>query len=150
MYFGQIIAGIPGPSKKDMTLPALQEIIRNAVSMRRQRDSEEIADTLLEASHLIQRVLETCLDDQSTSRSNSSDWMREVSGYVPKLKEWDFTYGTLDCAIQLARAFSPSSLSPGLQRAIQRLVFDDSSDQYFRWQAVSNMNLVLSLAYRLI
>ena len=145
MYFDQIIAEIPGPRKRDLTLPALQEITRKAVSLRRQRGPEEIAHTLIEASQLIQKVLETRLDDQITPRNSKSDWIRRVSGQVPKLGDWDFTYGTLDCAIQLSRAFGPGSLNPGLQDTIARLAFN-SSDEYFRWKAVSNMNLVMSLA----
>lgn len=151
LYFDQIIAEIPGPRKRDLTLPALQEITRNTVSMRGQHNSDEIAVALLEAAQLITKVLETRFDDQVRPRNNRLDWIRKVSGHVPKLKEWDFTYGTLDCAIQLARAFgpstvSPSTASPGLQQTIQRLVFD-SSDQHFRWKAVGNMNLVVSLAW---
>ena len=147
LYFDQIIAGIPGPRKRDLTLPALQEIARNTVSVRRQHDFNEMTDSsLAEASQLIEKVLETRFDDQVRPRNNRLDWIRRVSGHVPKLKEWDFTYGTLDCAIQLARAFGPSTVSPKLRQTIQRLVFD-SSDQHFRWKAVSKVNLVVSLAW---
>ncbi|KAL8796524.1 MAG: hypothetical protein Q9195_001198 [Heterodermia aff. obscurata] len=135
-YFDQIIAEIPGPRKRDLTLPALQEITRNTVSMRRQPDSDKITEALLEASQLIQKVLETRLDDQIKPRIDRLDWIYRVSGRVPQLRNWDFTYGTLDCAIQLARAFGPSTVSPGLQQTIQRLVFE-SSDEYFRWKGVS-------------
>ena len=146
-YFDQIIAEIPGPRKKDLTLPALQEITRNTVSMRGQNCSEEITDALLEASQLVQKVLETRFDDQIKPRNHRLDWIWRVSGQVPKLKNWDFTYGTLDCAIQLARAFGPSTVSLGLQQTIQRLVFE-SSDEYFRWKAVSTMRLVIPPAHK--
>ena len=149
VYFDQIIAEIPGP-KRDLTLPALQEATRNSISIRRQHDSNRTTDGLLEISQLIQKVLETLLDDQNMSRNNTLNLISKLPGHVPELKKLDFTYGTLDCAIQLARAFGPTSVSAGLQQTIQRLVFDcsDGSDQYFRWKAVSSMNLVLSLAYK--
>ena len=145
MYVDQIISEIPGP-RRDLTLPALQEVTRNTVSMRRQHGSKETADALLEASQLIQKVLETRLDDRIGSRNNEADWIRKISRRVPKLKGCDFKYGTLECAIQLAQAFGPNTVSQGLQQTIQRLIISPS-EQYFRWKAVSIMSLVVSLAY---
>ena len=115
--------------------------------MRRQHGSNEIAGALLETSQLIQKVLETRLDDQVTPRNHRLDWIRRVSRHVPKLGNWDFTYGTLDCAIQLARAFGASTVSPGLRQTVQKRVFE-SPDQDFRWKAVRTMNLVMPLAHQ--
>lgn len=142
IWIDQIIAEIPGPRRKDwITLPGLQEITRNTVSAHLQQDSNSLNDPLVEASQLIRKALETRLDDSPASQNNRFDWILRVSRLVPKLNKWYFTYGLLDCAIQLGRTFGPRMVVLDLQQTLHRLAFE-SIEEHFRWKAVSHVDMI--------
>ncbi|KAG7005145.1 hypothetical protein G7Y79_00021g050120 [Physcia stellaris] len=137
VYFDQIIAGIPMPQREQrkITLPGIQEIVRNSISALKRHDSGDSGDVLLEASVLLREALETRVHDAPVFSKSRLDWVLTLVHRTPRLNRGFVTLGLLDCAIQLSSQSGPDTVPSELQQTVQRLAFE-SKDWDIRWASI--------------
>ena len=134
-YLDQIIAEIPRlQSKTGVTLPGLQQITRYTVAAYRQDPNLDNA-RLDDAANLILTALDAHLEDGNVSSSEQWDVLKRISRTMPRLTQWYFRYGLLDCAIQLGAVIGPSHIIPGLRRTVQQMAYT-TSDEHLQWKAI--------------
>ena len=114
-YWDAIIAEIPTPQilKREVTLPGIQEIVRNSISALERHDPDYNAEVLLEASALLQEALETRFHDAPVSKSRW-DRARTVLHRTPQMNRGFVMLGLLDCAIQLSSQSGPDTIPSGV------------------------------------
>ena len=127
---------MPQREQRKITLPGIQEIVRNSISALKRHDSGDSGDVLLEASVFLREALETRVHDAPVFSMSRLDWLLTVFHRTPRLNRGFVTLGLLDCAIQLSSQSGPDTVPSELQQTVQRLAFE-SKDWDIRWASVS-------------
>ncbi|KAL8896075.1 MAG: hypothetical protein Q9192_003280 [Flavoplaca navasiana] len=142
-YADEVIGLIPGRKSRYLNLPAIQELTRNATvvfAFAETIDNDEVdveeTQLALQAGQLIQQLLRVHLQNIPSRRSTMWDWpLARLRRGPPRMDEWYFFYGLLDCLSQVARHVRHGQLSVELFAMLRQLM-EDSEYEESRWKIV--------------
>jgi len=140
-YADDLINLIPGRKSQHLSLPGVQELIRNAITTGKRKLAQtsggedqsgdvvavdESEKAVFEVTKFLQELLTTHIaSTPSASNAYWQDWpMARLRRGPPPLDKWHFFFGLLDCAVQLARYLPPSQIPERLQSVLAQLMLD--------------------------
>ena len=141
----QLFALRQRPQTKYEALCSLQEYTRLAASLARESTLEPGESQVREAATIIVSALLNKLEeilvkeDESNPPKLGGQWPRVLATCQlgpPDLDRGWYFWGVLDCASQLTSLVDPRTLSSGIVKRLERLLFESKTSEY-RWKAVS-------------
>ncbi|KAL8876220.1 MAG: hypothetical protein Q9198_005547 [Flavoplaca austrocitrina] len=142
-YADEVIGLIPGRKSRYLNLPAIQELTRNATavfSFAETIDNDEVdveeTQLALQVGQLIQQLLRVHIQNIPSKKSSIWDWpLARFRRGPPRMDEWYFFYGLLDCLSQVARHIRHGQPFAELFAMLRQLM-EDSEYEETRWKIV--------------
>ncbi|KAL9030415.1 MAG: hypothetical protein Q9180_006909, partial [Flavoplaca navasiana] len=142
-YADEVIGLIPGRKSRYLNLPAIQELTRNATAVFSfaeiiDNDEVDVEEThlALQVGQLIQQLLRVHIQNIPSKKSSMWDWpLARFRRGPPRMDQWYFFYGLLDCLRQVARHIRHGQLSVELFAMLRQLM-EDSEYEESRWKIV--------------
>ncbi|KAL8748491.1 MAG: hypothetical protein Q9184_007263 [Pyrenodesmia sp. 2 TL-2023] len=141
LHADEVIGLIPGRKSLHLNLPAIQEITRRATTLMNMANHAQLqvavpgaVEKVASDVKLVHGLLNAHFQRIPSKNSDPWNWPLARLRLGPRsMNKWNFFYGLLDCAAQLAHYHGPEQMSPTLLENLRQLLAESEFEE-FRWK----------------